>query len=322
MGAAEIDFDEGVLMPIGIETLRASNILPFDLYLPSERRSRLVLYRQRKHPIAEADIQRLTQRGVRTLYIAQGDSSTYREYLRDTILKNDDLPAVQRYQVLREATRTVLTEALTRGDKESAVRVTSDLSEGMVRTVCDSQVALDDLLRVMSHDYSVFTQAMNVATDCLILATRLSISDRQELLQIGQGALLHDIGLQGVPRQIMEKADALTESEQRIIQEHPVRGFKDLCRRKDLSWGQLMMVYSHHERCDGRGYPAGLVQSEIHDYARMCAIADAYEALCRHGPRRRASRRRDALDYLDRQTGRGFDEEMMRCWISIVAKDK
>ena len=119
----------------------------------------------------------MLERGVRTLYISQGDSAAYREYLRDTLLKNDDIPPVQRYQVLREATRAVLTEALSKGDQESAVKVTGELSEGMVQTVCDSQIVLNDLLRVMSHDYSVFTHAMNVATNCLLLAKQLGISD-------------------------------------------------------------------------------------------------------------------------------------------------
>jgi HD-GYP domain-containing protein (c-di-GMP phosphodiesterase class II) len=300
--------------------------MPFDLYLPGEggprvlMGGRLVLYRQRQHPMAESDMQRLLQRGVRTLYILQGDSTTYREYLRDAILTNRDIPPLQRYQVLREATRAVLTEALTKGDPEAAVHVTSELSEGMVQTVCDSQIALGDLLRVMSHDYSVFTHAANVATNCLLLAKRLGINEQRELLQIGQGALLKDIGVQGVPRHIMGKPGKLTDRERRIMQEHPIHGFKQLCRREDLTWGQLMMVYSHHERCDGRGYPVGLVQAEIHEFARLCAIADVYEALCRDRPYRRASRRRDALEYLDRQAGRGFDEEMMRCWMSIVAR--
>ncbi len=89
MNVAEINFDEDRLMPVGIETLRGASELPFDLYLPGEGRSRLVLYRNRRHAIADSDLERLMQRGVRTLYIAQGDSTTYREYLRDTFLKND-----------------------------------------------------------------------------------------------------------------------------------------------------------------------------------------------------------------------------------------
>ncbi len=137
---------------------------------------------------------------------------------------------------------------------------------------------LNDLLRVMSHDYSLFTHAVNVATNCLLLAKQLGINDKQELLQIGQGALLHDIGMQWVPRQIIENRGSSRPRERRIVQEHPARGFKELCRRENLAWGQLMMVYHHHERCDGRGYPVGMVQTEIHEYARLCAIANVYEA--------------------------------------------
>ncbi len=322
MSAAEINIDECALIPIGVETLRATGVLPFDLYLQGEGPSRPVLYREKKLPVGDDDLKKLLQRGVRTLYIPQVESSVYREYLRATLLSNNDIPPVERYQVLREATRSVLTDALAKGDHESAVKVTSDLSEGLVQTVCDSQIVLNDLLRVMSHDYSIFTHAVNVATNCLLLARWYGINGRQELLHIGQGALLHDIGLKGVPRQIIDKPDKLSERERRIVQDHPARGFRELCRRTDLTWAQLMIVYSHHERCDGRGYPVGLVRTEIHEYARICAIADVYEALSRDRPYRKASRRGDVLEYLDRQAGRAFDEEMTRCWITAIGKGK
>lgn len=319
---AEIDVEEGALIPIGVETLLASGVLPFDLYLHGEGASRPVLYREKSLPVSDGDLKKLLQRGVRTLYIPQLESSVYREYLRSTVLTNADIPPLQRYQVLREATRSVLTEALHKGDHDAAVQFTSDLSEGLVHTVCDSQMVLNDLLRVMSHDYSIFTHAVNVATHCLLLARWYGINGKQELLQIGQGALLHDIGLKGVPRHIIDKPDKLSERERRIVQEHPARGFQELCRRPDLTWAQLMIVYGHHERCDGRGYPVGLVRAEIHEYARICAIADVYEALTRDRPYRRASRRSDVLEYLDRQAGRAFDEEMTRCWIAAIGKMK
>ena len=319
---AEIDIDEAALIPIGVETLLASGVLPFDLYLHGDGASPPILYREKSLPVHDDDLKKLLQRGVRTLYIPQVESSVYREYLRSTLLSNADIPPLQRYQVLREATRSVLSEALHRGDHDAAVRVASDLAEGLVQTVCDSQTVLNDLLRVMSHDYSIFTHAVNVATHCLLLARWYGINGRQELLQIGQGALLHDIGLKGVPRHVIDKPDKLSERERRIVQEHPARGFQELCRRPDLTWAQLMIVYSHHERCDGRGYPVGLVRAEIHEYARICAIADVYEALSRDRPYRRASRRSDVLEYLDRQAGRAFDEEMTRCWIAGIGKAK
>ncbi len=320
--AAENVVENGALMAVGVETLRTSGVLPFDLYFYGDGPKRPVLYREKTLPVGDDDLARLLERGVRTLYILQGESASYREYLRETLLANPDIPPVQRYQVLREATRSVLSEALHKGDNETAVRVTSELSDGLVQTVCNSQAVLNDLLRVMSHDYSIFTHAVNVATHCLLLARQIGISGDQELMQIGQGALLHDIGLQGVPRNIIDKPEKLTERERRIVQQHTTHGFQELSRRPELSWPQLMIVYSHHERCDGRGYPVGLVRSEIHEYARICAIADVYEALCRDRPYRRASRRNDVLEYLDRQAGRAFDEEMTRCWIAAVGRKK
>ena len=233
-----------------------------------EQQRRAGLYRRRSYPFTQEDLERLAARGIRALYIQSSDGGGYRDHLRETVLNNHDVPPARRYHVLREAARAVLTESLSNGDSAAAIEVTSDLGRDMVQTVCDSQVILTELLRVMSYDYSTFTHAMNVATYCLLIAQRLRIADEHELIEIGQGALLHDIGKQYIPKETLDKPGRLTEREQQIVKQHPTRGFLELCRRQDLKWGQLMMVYEHHERCDGRGYPVGLVRSEIHDYAQ------------------------------------------------------
>ena len=119
----------------------------------------------------------------------------------------------------------------------------------------------------MSHDYSSFTHAMNSSTYCLLLAKRLGTTDNQQLLHVGRGALLHDIGMQSIPRRILDKPRKLTDKERHTVQQHTTRGLVELARHGDLTAGQLMMVYSHHEHCDGRGYPCGLVRWEFHEYA-------------------------------------------------------
>ncbi len=266
-------------------------MLDFDLYLLGGQARQLVLYRQRSYPFTQCDLEMLVERGVRTLYIASGDAAHYRDHLCENILKNDSLPPVQRYQALREATRAVLSEALSKGPPDAAVEVTLDLSKQIVQTVCDSKLILNELLQAMSHDYSRFTSAMNVATYCLLLAQKWGISDELELLRIGQGALLHDIGMRHVPRQILDKPAKLAAAERRTVQHHATQGFLELCHRDDLTAGQLMMVYSHHERCDGGGYPCGLMRAEIHEYARICAVADVYAAMLGNRAHRRAAQR-------------------------------
>jgi putative nucleotidyltransferase with HDIG domain len=317
MNIAE-DVDGQSLVPIAVDTLCASAVLPFNLYLPSSQGGSLVLYRQCSYPFTQEDFDQLVERNARTLYIQSGDVSIYHEHLRETILKNQEIPAARRYQVLREAARAVLSEAFSGGDVATAVTATTNLGRDLVHTVCDSQVVLNDLLSVMVYDYGMFTQAINVATYCLLIARRMGTGGEQELLWIGRGALLHDIGKQYVPKKIFEKRERLSDREKQIIREHPTQGFLELCRREDLSWGELMMVYEHHERCDGRGYPVGLVRSEIHEYGRLCAIADVCDALMQDRPYRRAALQSDVVEYLDRQAGRAFDEEMSRCWIAAI----
>jgi HD-GYP domain-containing protein (c-di-GMP phosphodiesterase class II) len=319
---AECESELGVLIPIALGTLCASSMLGFDLYMHSEKAGNLILYRQRSHPFSQDDLDRLLERGVRTLYISSNDTGNYREYLRESILKNQEIPPVQRYQALREAARAVFSETLSSGDSAAAVAATKDLSQEMVRSVCDSKLILDELLKTMAHDYSGFTHAMNVATYSLLLAQKWGISDEKELLKIGQAALLCDIGMQDIPRHILDKPAKFTARERHIVQQHPTHGFLKLCHREDLTAGQLLMVYGHHERCDGGGYPAGLVRSEIHVYARLSAIVDTYAALTSDRPHRRASRHANVIEYLDRQAGRAFDEEMTRCWIAAIASKK
>ena len=178
------------------------------------------------------------------------------------------------------------------------------MSKQIVQTVCESKLILNELLEAMSHDYSRFASAMNVATYSLLLAQKWGITNEQELLRIGQGALLHDIGMRHVPRHILDKPAKFTSRERQIVQRHATQGFMELCHRDDLTVGQLMMVYSHHERCDGGGYPCGLVRQEIHEYARIFAIADVYAAMLGDRAHCRAARKSNILSYLDHQAGR------------------
>jgi HD-GYP domain-containing protein (c-di-GMP phosphodiesterase class II) len=312
---------EHALLPISTATLTASGLTKFDLYVRSGNEGRFRLYRERNRPVTEGDLNRLTQGGIGTLYIASDAADEYREYLREHVLSRSDLAPIDRYNILRTATRSILSSALCGADTHHTLRCTHEVSDHLVQTVCDDDLKLQDLLRVMAHDYSVFTHALNVATCSLLLARQFGIQREQELLQIGQGALLHDIGKRHIPSSITHKPGKLTDQERRLVQQHPIWGFRELCRRDDLTWGQLMMVYQHHERCDGHGYPACAMRADIHEYARICAIVDVYDAALRDRPDRRASRKSDILDYLSRQAGRGFDEEMTRCWISAVTNN-
>jgi HD-GYP domain-containing protein (c-di-GMP phosphodiesterase class II) len=109
-----------------------------------------------------------------------------------------------------------------------------------------------------------------------------------------------------------------TDEEWRLIKRHPTAGFEELCFRDDLSWAQLMIVYQHHERLDGKGYPVGILGDEMHPWARICAVADVFDALTCERPYRKPLSVRDACQYLSDHAGTSFDQEMVRCWVTYT----
>ncbi len=81
-----------------------------------------------------------------------------------------------------------------------------------------------------------------------------------------------------------------------------------------------MMVYQHHERVDGSGYPVGVTGRDIHPWAKMLAVVDVFDAMTGTRPYRNSSSTRVALQYLNHNSGSQFDPEIVRCW-SIAMKN-
>jgi HD-GYP domain-containing protein (c-di-GMP phosphodiesterase class II) len=79
-----------------------------------------------------------------------------------------------------------------------------------------------------------------------------------------------------------------------------------------------MMVYQHHERLDGNGYPVGVVESEIHPWSKICSVVDVYEALTSYRPYRSPMSRKTAFEIMERDIGKAFDPEVLGCWIQIT----
>jgi HD-GYP domain-containing protein (c-di-GMP phosphodiesterase class II) len=98
-----------------------------------------------------------------------------------------------------------------------------------------------------------------------------------------------------------------------LIRRHPSAGYQELARRDDVTWGQLMMIYQHHERLDGTGYPAAVDCGEIHPWAKVCAVADVFDALTCHRPYRKGLPVPDVCQYLQEHAHTWFDNEIVAC---------
>ena len=307
-------------LPVATASLVPAAVLDCELYIQRPGRPYAELYRGASYPFEDADLDRLRTEGVDHLYVRSEDAEAYRGYLCQHVLHDRSIPQQTRMRALREVTRVTFQDALDANDCGQMVGVATAFGDDLAAMVSEQSIAFRELFSTLEHDYYTFTHVCNVSMYCVVLAHRLGICAADALPELATGALLHDIGKRHIPQHVLNKPGKLTDDEWELVREHPASGFRELSGRADLSWPQLMMVYQHHERLDGSGYPAGIMGDEMHLWARLCAVVDVFDALSCHRPYRRPVPMSEVCDYLNKYAGLWFDAEAVTCWTSHVGK--
>ncbi len=137
------------------------------------------------------------------------------------------------------------------------------------------------------------------------------------LKDIRYAAALHDIGKLSVPEGILRKPGRLLPGEQAIVREHPARA-ETILRHLHFLDSARLIIRSHHERYDGKGYPHGLAGEEIPLGARILAIADAYDAMTSTRPYRRAMQPEQALAEIQAGAGTQFDPRLAELFVNLM----
>ena len=166
------------------------------------------------------------------------------------------------------------------------------------------------------RDRETAGHTLRVTELTLKLAHAMGISD-EELVHIRRGALLHDIGKLGISDAILFKPGILTEAEWKVMKQHPVLGYALLSPMAFFK-PALDIVYCHHERWDGSGYPRGLKGEDIPLTARIFALADVWDALLADKPYRRGWHADNVILYIKDQSGKMFDPQVVTVFLKLI----
>ena len=134
-------------------------------------------------------------------------------------------------------------------------------------------------------------------------------------------ANIHDIGKLFIPSEILSKSSLLTELEYLIIKEHPRHGH-EILKNIPSPWPIAEIVYQHHEKVDGSGYPQGLKGDQILLEARIICVADVVEAMASHRPYRPALGLNAALQEIEKQKGILYDAQVVDACLKLFREKK
>ena len=202
---------------------------------------------------------------------------------------------------------------------QAAIAIESTtLFENLQQSNKELILAYDATIEGWSHaldlrDRETKGHTQRVADTALRIAEKMGMSD-EEKQHLRWGALLHDIGKMGIPDSILHKPGPLSADEWKIMRQHPAYAYKMLSAITYLHRA-LDVPHCHHEKWDGSGYPRGLKREEIPLFARVFAIADVFDALTSDRPYRDAWSREEAYRYIQEQSGKYFDPQIVRIFI-------
>ncbi len=159
------------------------------------------------------------------------------------------------------------------------------------------------------------------AVNCMITAAVIGSTMRlasHRLLQLATGALLHDVGMLKMEREVLQKQGKLTGEELTRIRTHPVLGYQIISKEMKYPEEIAMAALQHHERWDGKGYPRSLKGEDISLFARIVTVADAYEAMVGERPYRNSMIGYTAMKNVLSDNGRHFDPQVLKAFLESM----
>lgn len=175
-----------------------------------------------------------------------------------------------------------------------------------------------ELIDIRTMDDNVFAHSVNVCVLALMTGITLGF-ERPKLFHLGMGAILHDIGKTKVPKSILDKPGRLTEAEYAEVKKHPQYGLDILSNNPQVSSISRLVVYQHHERYNGEGYPRSLKELEIHQFAQITGMVDMYDALTANRVYRAAFLPHEAYEMIAGSGNYLFDFDIIEPFLSNIA---
>ncbi len=309
---------------IPLKSMRTDAVLGAQLYIKIGP-NRYVKYRDSNLDFDEDVRRRLYENKHTHLFIKSENARNINNYIESNlknVLSNTSLQLREKAEVLHDATAFLVREILADPGSVEQVRQSERIVSSAAEFILSSKGILDHLMRLMSKDYQTHLHCVDVMTFSIVVGKRMGIKEGQELINLGQGALLHDIGKAFVDPKIILKKGPLDEQEFNEMKRHSNFGYLALHSTGVPNRQVLKTVRYHHEDLVGKGYPRGVNPADIGLDCRIVTCSDIFSALTKERTYRKAYKPFPALKIMKEWTDTKIDSRVFREFVLMLGNVK
>jgi len=262
------------------------------------------------------------------------------QHLRgDIVIRNEDIPRYQKYIdlvtadmatadprkkqkmqaiAIKEKSKAIVKDLLDDPRSGENIKKVVNVITDLTDCILSDRDVLQDLVTLSSYDQYTYTHSVNVA----VLASGIGAScglPKDTVRALGVGAVLHDVGKSAIPAGILNKPGRLNAREFEIMKGHVLEGFRTIESNDAVPEEARIVVFQHHERLGGTGYPNGLAGEQITILGRICAVADCYDAMTTSRPYKDAGTPFQALTQMKTEKA-SYDADVLDSFIRMLGR--
>jgi putative nucleotidyltransferase with HDIG domain len=296
--------------------------LPFDVYLERfEGKFTKIYHKDGEHDSSQID--RYENKDIKTLYISQTDKNTYGNFLCKAIDQfnngSNDLDKEKMIDIIKTTLELTYEKIVdNNNDLDTSISWASHQVRSALYLMGDDTASAIEIFKALASDLHLLKHSYLVSLFSLSLAKKLEFSNDRNLMGIGLGALLHDIGHSRINSELFQKIH-LSPAEWEEVKDHPVLGLKILERSRAIPADVRSIILQHHEQPNGRGFPNRLGGNKIFPPAKIVAIAEEFCTLVTMSspsepplsPSQAISRMKDDIGHYDPEFLDSFEEMIL-----------
>ncbi|OHC08239.1 MAG: hypothetical protein A3K25_03685 [Planctomycetes bacterium RIFOXYB12_FULL_42_10] len=269
-------------LPVTLRSIKTGAFAGCDLYLQTvvNDENKYLLYCKGNNLFDDERKESFVKKNINKIYVAKNGNAQYLRYMEtnlEQVVRDEMATLHERVHIVYEVATNMMTDAL----KDSSVGISVERARDWTTVALDFMLkdkeVYSHLMEMLTYDENVMRHSVNTAILGLLFGYYLEMP-ANDLLTLGTGLLLHDIGKAKIDHSVMKKdMEELTKEEREQMRKHTDLGFILLSNSGNLSREACLIAKQHHERYNGKGYPESLKGEEIHYYSRITRILDEFE---------------------------------------------